>query len=342
MPLFMFVRYTAGDEAWHRDQDYANFTLDDPPLQASAFDYAGILAAAQAHNFHFTLALPPARSVQRDAAVVDLFRRYPVRLSLVQHGNNHDGYEFYKYTVTSSDPYPARPYADQVADIREGETRVASLTAATGLPVGRAMVFPYNISPAQTLVYLKARNFLATVNSAEVPLDQARAAAWDSHMYPAEMSYASFAVILRYHAQSAPYPFDLFLDRPAWLYEHKDVFEADGIGWLNPIADAVNGLHGQVEWRSVSEILERLYLEKANDDGSQAVLYFTNLVRVANASSTAKLYHFRRQDNGNVPVAAVRVNGQPASYTLSGGWLEVSATLPPGSDATVEVVYTSP
>ena len=33
VPMMMFVRYSAGDEAWHRNHDYANFTLDDPPLQ---------------------------------------------------------------------------------------------------------------------------------------------------------------------------------------------------------------------------------------------------------------------------------------------------------------------
>jgi hypothetical protein len=260
----------------------------------------------------------------------------------VQHGNNHDGYEFYKYTVTAADPYPARPYADQVADILEGETRVANLTAASGLAVGHAMVFPYNLSPAQTLVYLKGRNYLATINSADVPLDQTRAAAWDSHLYPAEMSYASFAVILRHHAQSAPYPFDLFLDRPAWLYEHKEVFEADGIGWLNPIAEAVNDLYGEVEWRSLGELLERMYLEKANDDGSRAVLFFTNLVRVTNAGSVGRVYQFQRQDSGNVPVAAVLVDGQPAAYSLSGGWLRVGASIPAGAERTVRVIYGPP
>ena len=27
VPMMMFVRYSAGDEAWHRNHDYANFTL---------------------------------------------------------------------------------------------------------------------------------------------------------------------------------------------------------------------------------------------------------------------------------------------------------------------------
>jgi hypothetical protein len=229
-----------------------------------------------------------------------------------------------------------------VADILQGEERAASLAAATGLSLGRAMIFPYNISPAQTLVYLKGRNYLATLNSADVPLGMSRASGWDSHMYPAEMSYASFAVILRYHAQAAPYPFDLFLDRPAWLYEHAAVFEDGGLGWLNPIADAVNNLHGAVEWRGVSDILQRLYLEKAADDGSREVLFFTDLVRVVNETGQARLYRFRRHDSGNVPLVTVLLDGQPIAFTRAGGWLEASAVLLPGAERAIQVVYSPP
>jgi hypothetical protein len=342
MPLMMFVKHTAGAEAWHSDHDYANFTLDDPPLQSAYFNYAGIHQEAQAHSFHFTLALPPDRSLKRDAAVVDLFRSNPARLSLVMHGNNHDGYEFYKYSVPAGDQYPARPYAEQVADVIEGLGRLDSLTHETGLPFARSMVFPYNLSPRDTLVYLKQQNFQVTLNSTDVPLGMARTRVWDAHMYAAEMEYANFAVILRYNAGSAPYPFDLFLDRPAWLYEHGGVFQTHGIGWFSPIADAVNNLAGTVEWRSIDDITRRLYLEKNNDDGSVDVQFYGNTIVVANATGTAQTYHVRREENGNVPLLGAQVAGEPAAYSVANGWLTVEVVIPAGTEREVKLTYGSP
>ena len=41
----MAVRYAAGNEAWHNNHNYANFTIDDEPLQMSHtydFNWAGI------------------------------------------------------------------------------------------------------------------------------------------------------------------------------------------------------------------------------------------------------------------------------------------------------------
>ena len=40
--MMLFVRYAAGDEAWHQDHTYANLTLDDPALNSAQFNYTGI------------------------------------------------------------------------------------------------------------------------------------------------------------------------------------------------------------------------------------------------------------------------------------------------------------
>src|SRR5690606_15841994 len=146
----------------------------------------------------------------------------------------------------------------------------------TGLPWAQSMIFPYNISPVPTLVYLKEKNFQVTINSSNLPIDATRASGWDAGVYPADMEYGNFPVIGRTHADDTPYAFDLFLDKPTWTYEHRGVFNDHGITWLNPIADRINAVHGGVTWQSIDYITKKLYLQKANDDGSMSVMMYGN------------------------------------------------------------------
>ena len=150
----------------------------------------------------------------------------------MQHGNNHDGYEFYKYTVSATDVYtdsytgtlvhyPARPLADQDADIREGLARIEEHQWSTGIPFDKIMVFPYGISPESTLVLLKKYNYLATINASDVPLDAAGPSHWDSRMYQANMDYRSFPLLPRrqpgtyepFQPDLSPFILDLFLGK---------------------------------------------------------------------------------------------------------------------------------
>jgi len=337
VPLLMFVRFTAGDEAWHRDRDYANLTIDDPPLRALYVDYAAILPQAIAHNFHLTVAMPPVFYEDSDPEVVALFRDYPERLSLVQHGNNHDGYEFYKYEAAKSDPYPSRPIEEQEADIVEGRTRMEAHFQRTGIPYAPVMIFPFNISPAPTLIFLKQYNFQATINSQDVPLGEIRSRTSNAHMYPAELSYNNFAVILRYKADAIPYPFELFIDKPLFIYTHG-LFN-DGPDAFNLYADAINELYGEVEWRSLDEIVKRLYLEKTNDDGSIDVMFFGNDLIVTNESTAQRLYHLKRAETLNVPIVSVTVDGTPVDYTLTDNVLEVGLVIPAGASRELRIRY---
>jgi hypothetical protein len=338
-PLMMVVKFAAGDKAWHNNHNYGNLTLDDPSLRSAGFNYGAILAEAKAHNFHFTLAMPPKYYTSTESSIVDLFRQNADYLSVVQHGNNHDGYEFYKYTTTASDPYPARPYTEQVADINEGSVRMDTFTQTYGIPYARAMVFPYNISPTQTLIYLKQQNYQATLNSSNVPLGETLSRTPFSYMYPAEMDYGNFAVILRYGAEYAPYPFDFFIGKPVFQYVHVDYFQKFGIGRFDAMADAMNAMPGKVEWRSIDYILKHLYLQKTNDDGSIDVMFFGNNIIVVNESTTSGVFHIRRKETLNVPIARVTLDGALVTYAMSDGNLQVDATIPAGASTQLTITY---
>ena len=101
VPTMMFVRYSCDDECWHNNYNYANLTIDDPYFiePFGYLNYQGLLNEMETHNFHTTIGyIPKYYCYPQDTSVINLFLNYPDRYSIVQHGNNHDGYEFICYT----------------------------------------------------------------------------------------------------------------------------------------------------------------------------------------------------------------------------------------------------
>jgi len=352
VPLMFTVRYASGDEAWHNDHNYANLTIDDPTLTEPFYNltFAALLREMKTHNFHTTIAFIPEYWDVSEPAVVSLFRANPERYSLVQHGNNQDGYEFYKYSVSEDDEYegkklPARPLADQEADIVEGLLRMAKHRIRTGIPYDRVMIFPWSISPEPTLVLLKKYNFLATINGQDVPLGATRSSDWDYGMYQANMDYGNFPTLWRryiktyeaFQPELQSFIFDLFVDKPALFYSHAhegELFDA-GIDAFNPIADQVNSLSGEVEWRSLGHIIKHLYLEKTNDDGSVDVKMYGNHLIITNESSD-KTYHIFKEETLNVPISLLTVNGHEFPHRVEKGFLTLDVRVP--ADSSIEIL----
>lgn len=330
VPLMVFVRHTARDEAWHNDHNYANLTIDDPALVRPA-EYPNywtdLLAQMETHNYHTTVAFIPANYNNRQQDVVDLFRTRPDRYSLVFHGNNHDPCPEFTEQI---------PLGDQRADLEQAKQRMNELKAQTGIPYGRIMVFPCTLSGESTLPLLKELNYVATINNAFTPPGSTTSSAWDFNMYPAMMDYRNYAVVLRNTYKDSPYPFDLFRDKPFFIYGHLSDFASPAA--MNSVADAVNGLPGGVEWRSLDYIMKRLFLEKRNDDGSATVQWYTNHLILKNETSSSRLYYLQKKEDGVVPIQSVTVNGVPHTYTVAGGLLQLELSL--GASRSAEVIIT--
>lgn len=349
VPLMITMRYTLGDEAWHNNPNYANLTIDDPALTEPwrQLSFYGLLGEMKTHNFHTTIAFIPANWDTSEKEVISLFRANPDRLSLVQHGNNHDGYEFYKYEVSAEDEEEARPFAEQEADILEGMARMDLHEQHTGIHHDKVMVFPYGISPEATLVLLKRYNFLATVNGQDVPLDATRPSNWDYGMYPGQTNYGNFLTLPRQSVDEYPPSqsvsqrllFDLFLDKPAISYGHQGgVFET-GMHAFNPVASYLNNLHGELEWRSLGDIIRRLYLEKVNDDGSVDVMMLGRHLVLSNESGEERTYHIFKEEVLNVPISYLTVNGHEFPYRVEEGILALDVRVPAGSALEIVIHY---
>jgi hypothetical protein len=357
VPLMMTMRYSLGNEAWHNDHNYANLTIDDPALTEPwrKLSYTELLREMEAHDFHTTIAMHPVTWQRSEPEVVTLFLEHPDRYSLVQHGNNGDGYEFYKYNVSEDDEYnghklPARPLAEQEMDIVEGMARMTEHRKLTGIPDDRIMIFPFGISPEPTLVLLKRYNYLATINAQEIPLDADRPSDWDYGMYQAVMDFASFPSLPRWCFQTYQefrplhrlFIFDLFMDKPALFCTHayeRDDFGKGNVGAFNPIADQVNAVTGAVEWRSLGDILRHLYLEKLNDDGSVDVKMYGNHVIIANGYDDMRTFHIAKVETLNVPISRLTVNGHEFPYRVEDGLLILDVQVPANSSVEIRILY---
>lgn len=354
VPMMIALRHAAGDEAWHQDINYANLTLDGVPLVevVDNLNYVELLREMDRHNFHTTIAMPPVMADQTESLVVSLFIENPDRYSLVQNGNNRDGYEFYHYEVANpaESEHAARPLFEQEADIREGLERMLGHTQQTSVPFDRVMIFPYGISPSPTLNLLKQLNYLATVNAQDVPLGEQSPQDWDFAMQQANHHFEGFPVLARrqfINSYQNPDPFirssafDLFIDRPVlfWSTPTDGQLFTKGSTEFNLIADRINAIPGVLEWRGLGDILLRLHKQKLNDDGSVDVMMCCNRLLFENDSASERVYHVMKPETGNVAIRQVTANGFELPYRIEEGLIIIDMRVPAHSEVEILIEY---
>ena len=343
----MFLRYSYGDECWHREIDYANLTIDDPFLVEpyGNLKFEELLHQMGNDNFHTTIAFIPWNYDRSNPEVRKFFLGHLRKYSIVIHGNNHDHYEFYKYNRVA--------LKEQEKDIIEALNRMEEFKKLTGIPYDKVMIFPHGIAPEKTLELLKRYDFVATVNNQDVPLETKRPQSTFYGMEPAIMDYANFPVLKRHSIQGyriwsfrkaesgvevAPYVFDLFIDKPVLIVAHQDFFFS-GIDAFSSTADTINDLAGEIRWTSLGNILKHLYLEKTNDGGSVDVRMYGNKLVLSNKSGSKRLYHIRKKETLNVPISKVTINGVEANYIVENDTLEVDEVIPPGGSMELKIIY---
>src|SRR5208282_2762693 len=94
--------------------------------------------------------------------------------------------------------YGSKPLDVQVAALRQSLARMDRFQALTGIPYDKVMVFPHSIGPEKTLEALKTYNYLATINSTNVPMDSVRPPGLLFAMRSVTLSFGGFPSIVRY------------------------------------------------------------------------------------------------------------------------------------------------
>lgn len=335
-PAMIFVRYCAGERGWHALHYYANFTIDDPWLREpyGYLDYEGLLKEMEKHHFHTTIAFIPWNYDRSQPKVVSLFRDHPDCFSIAVHGDNHDHKEFTNYQVKSLN--------DQAFEIRQALARMDRFQVLTGIGYDKVMIFPHSIAPEQTLEALKKYNFLATVNSSNIPQDSITHADLSNVLRPVTLSYDAFPSISRYPTE-VPVPkayvaVSQFLGNPLFFYDHSDFF-SNGIGAFDHVADEVNNLEPATEWRSLGEIVRHLYLVKLRDDSDFDVLAFSNTICVENRTIRSAVFYIEKSESGSDAIRSVTVDGRIHAYTLQEGKIRLAVPIGPGGTSSVVVQY---
>jgi len=335
-PAIMFIRYCAGERGWHAPHHYANFTIDDPWLRQpyGYVDYKGLLQEMERHDFHTTIAFIPWNYDRSEPGVVGLFRNHPERFSIAIHGDNHDHKEFTDYR--------RKPLAVQIADLKQSLARMEKFRTLTGIPYDKVMVFPHSIAPEGTLGALKTYNYLATVNSTNVPEDSARPTDLLFALRPVTLSFAGFPSISRYSV-AAPIPkyfiaINQFLGNPLLFYGHSEDL-ARGIAAFDGTADRVNELEPDTQWRGLGHIVRHLYVVKLRDDSIYDVLAFSSNICLENFSVQDSIFYVRKQEIGGETINSVSVDGQNLQYRLQDDSLNFSVPVPKGNSRCIAIQY---
>ncbi|HLH34450.1 MAG TPA: hypothetical protein VKX41_07235 [Alloacidobacterium sp.] len=336
-PVMMFVRACAGERGWHALHHYANLTIDDAWLREpyGYLNYGTLLAEMKKHNFHSTIAFIPWNYDRSEPEVVSLVRKHPERFSICVHGNNHDHKEFTDFRSKS--------LASQTAALREALARMERFQELTGIPYARAMVFPHSVAPEKTFAALKKYNYLATINSSNVPMDVTAPSDALFALRTATLSFAGFLSLRRYSVEG-PVPAGLiavtaFLDNPLLFYCHQIYFSL-GIGAFDPVAEQVNRLQPDTRWRGIEDIVKHSYLVRTRDDGDYDVLTFASSICLENISARDSRFYVRRAETDRP--AAVTVDRHAWPYSLGGGYLETCIPVASGKSRLLSIVYGDP
>jgi len=334
-PEILFLRYAAGERGWHSPGHYANLTIDDAWLREpfGHVNYEGLLREMDRHNFHTTLAFVPWNFDRSQPALVSLFRTRQDRFSICLHGNNHDGQEF--------GSYEKRPLSEQANDVEQGLARMARFTQLTQVPFDPVMVFPHSVAPEGTLAVLKRYNFAATVNSENVPLGAVTPSDPEFALRPATLVFSNFPSVRRY-SDEAPIPasqlaIDAFLGNPLLFYVHQNFF-APGISAFDKLADTVNQLQADTQWRSLGVIATHLYFEKVRDDGNIDVRAYSGTLHLDNSYKRDVTFFVEKEEDFALPVT-VFVDGQPYPYQRAGTRLHVELPVREGTSREITVKY---
>ncbi|MGF7182421.1 hypothetical protein [Tunturiibacter psychrotolerans] len=335
-PAMMFVRYSAGERSWHALHHYANFTIDDPWLREpyGHVNYEGLLGEMDKHHFHTTIAFIPWNYKRSQPEVVSLFRNHSDLFSIAIHGNDHDHKEFTDYGEKS--------LADQVGGLRQALARMERFQRLTGIPYDKVMIFPHSIAPEQTLGALKTYNFLATVNSSNVPQNATRPADLSEILRPVTLSFEGFPSISRYSTEmkisEAYIAINQFLDNPLFFYAHSDFF-SKGISAFDQVADEVNKLEPATEWRSLGDIARHLYVVKLRDDSNYDVQAFSNDICLENTTSQSSTFYVQKREIGDQTIDAVTVDGLAQPYSIQQDRISLILTIPLRGSRCIAIRY---
>jgi len=342
-PLMMFLRYSLNDYTWHTIADLANFTIDDPWLREpyGFLSYNALITEMIRADFHTTIAFIPWNFDRSEPQVLSLFRKYPQRLSISVHGNNHDHREFYPYDRLPNGMWPDDALLKQTANIKQAIARMEEFSKIEKVPYDRVMVFPHSIAGEMTISLLKDYDFLATVNANNIPIGAEQAQDFGFFIRSVTLQFSNFPSIRRFSAnalESSDIARELFLDNPLMLYTHHDYF-LTGVNRFNNTVASIKEIQPDLKWRSLGDIARHIYLERQREDGNYEIYAFTNNIVLENLHKKKATFYVRKNESSYPPIIKVVVANKSYPFERQGSEILIIVNLLSGEAADINIEH---
>jgi hypothetical protein len=281
LPLISFLRELTAATRWQPPSARACLLFDDPNLHRPSYGFLNLpeLAVhAREHGYHAALAMVPLDGWLASAGAKRALRDAAGAISLLVHGNDHNGGELGRQQSET----------EGLGLAAQALRRITTFERRSGIAVDRVMVPPHEqCSEAAALGVLRS-GFEAITMTRPFPwLSQpprhwlSRPAGTDPLIgwHPADFA-GQLPVILRHPLISRDAPelvLRAYLDQPLILYgHHEDV--SPGLGVLAAAAADVNRL-GETRWCSVGEIAASNF-ESRRDDTQLTVRPYARRIRI--------------------------------------------------------------
>jgi hypothetical protein len=281
LPLLHFLRVRTEAIRWQPPAARASLLFDDPNLHWPSYGFvklAELGAHAREHGYHVALATVPLDSWFAHPAALRALGQSEGAISLLVHGNDHDGGELGRVETD----------ADALALAAQALRRVGAFGRRTGVAVDPVMVPPHEACSRATLSGLRRCGFEAITMTRPYPWVEFEPHSWLARpedagvlvgWWPAEF-VEGVPVLLRHPIAGrsrAELTLRAFLDQPLILYGHHEDAHG-GPAALLEVVEEVNRL-GATRWCSLSEIAATSF-ETRREGSRLAVRLLTRKARI--------------------------------------------------------------
>jgi hypothetical protein len=281
LPLLHFLRARTETVRWQPPAARASLLFDDPNLHWPSYGFvklAELGAHAREHDYHVALATVPLDAWFAHPAALRALRESDGAISLLVHGNDHDGGELGR----------VRTEATAVSLAAQALRRVEAFGRRTGVAVDRVMVPPHEACSQAILGGLRRCGFEAITMTRPYPWVEFEPHSWLARPEeagalvgwgPAEF-VEGVPVLLRHPIagrSAAELALRAFLDQPLILYGHHE----DALGGPEALLEAVEEVNqlGPTRWCSLREIAATSF-ETRREGSRMAIRLLTRRARI--------------------------------------------------------------
>jgi hypothetical protein len=328
LPPLVFLRSALRGSCWENPVKTARVIIDDPLLTGryGFLDYREVLRSLERLDYALTIAFVPWNYLRTTREDAQFFLANSRRFSICVHGCDHTRHEF---GVTDSRLLERKA--------RLAMERLEEHQQRTGLPFERVMVFPQGVFTTAAMSALRRSGYLAAVNSTQDPTDQKDSLTIADELLPATNRHAGFPVFhRRYPKNSAHFPVDLFLGKPAHIVGHHDIFE-HGCEALEACVGALKQIEPELTWPGLSSALEGAHLRKQPSEGTLDVRFFTNTFQFAHTSDRHVTCRFSKLDPQPDIIKAVQANDRSIEFEAGSESIAFQMELKPGEKVRIRL-----